>query len=341
MLKATDHAAPERRRFKGRVAVVTGASAGVGRATALALGREGARVGLIARNAQALEAVAGQIRAAGGEALALPLDVADAAAVEAAAEQVESRFGPLDLWVNAAMVTVFSPVSELEPDEVRRVTEVTYLGSVHGVLAALRRMRRRGRGTIVQVGSALAFRGIPLQSPYCAAKHAIRGFVSSLRAELKHERSRIRLTEVHLPGVNTPQFGWARTKIPQQPRPVGQPCRPEVAADAILHAARHPNRDWWLGSATAQTVLGQAVAPALMDRIMAAKAWEGQFTGQPGEARPGNLFETVAEGHAVSGPFAAEAKGEAMLTEGPITRMAAVAAGALGFMLLGALLARR
>lgn len=341
MLKATDHAPPDRRRFAGKIAVVTGASAGVGRATALALGREGARVGLIARDAEALKDVAGQIRASGGQALVLPADVADALAVEAAADEAEAQFGPLDLWVNAAMVTVFSPISALEPDEVRRVTEVTYLGSVHGTMAALRRMKARGRGVIVQVGSALAFRGIPLQSPYCAAKHAIRGFNAALRAELRHERSRIRLTEVHLPAVNTPQFGWARTKIPQQPRPVGQPCRPEVAADAILHAARHPNRDWWLGSATAKTVLGQALAPALMDRVMAAKAWEGQFTGAPGAVREGNLFHPVAAGHAVAGPFADEAKGEAMLTEGPITRFAAAAAGALGFLLLGALLARR
>ena len=266
MLQAKDDETP-RRRMAGRVVVVTGASAGVGRATALAAAGEGARVALIARSRGALDEVAAEIEAAGGRALALPLDVSDAEAVEAAAGRIEDELGPIAVWINAAMVTVFSPIAKLKAAEVRRVTEVTYLGVVHGTLSALSRMQARGEGTIVQVGSALAFRGIPLQAPYCAAKHAIRGFTASLRAELLHEKSPIKVSEVHLPGVNTPQFGWARTNIPEQPRPVGTPCRPEVAADAILHAALHPHRDWWLGKTTVETVVGQAVAQQVMDLI--------------------------------------------------------------------------
>ncbi|EFH13396.1 SDR family oxidoreductase, partial [Teichococcus cervicalis] len=206
---------------QGSVVVVTGASAGVGRATALRLAREGWRVGLIARDQAALQALAAEIRAAGGIALPLPCDVAEASSVFAAAERAERELGPVEAWVNNAMVTIFAPVAELTPEEFRRVTEVTYLGTVHGSMAALRLMRPRGRGVLLQVGSALAYRGIPLQSAYCGAKHAIVGFTDSLRAELRHEGSGIAVTEVHLPAVNTPQFGWARTRLARAPRPAG------------------------------------------------------------------------------------------------------------------------
>ncbi|MFC3076814.1 SDR family oxidoreductase [Phenylobacterium terrae] len=320
----------------GKTVVVTGASAGVGRAVAQAAARAGANLGLIARSAEALGDVAKEVEALGVRALVLPLDVADAGAVRAAAARVEAELGPIDVWVNAAMATVFSPISRLPAEEVRRVTEVTYLGSVHGILSALDAMRPRGRGVIVQVGSALAFRGIPLQAPYCAAKHAVRGFISSLRSELLHENSPIRITEVHLPAVNTPQFTWARTHLPEEPRPVGTVYRPETAAAAILHAAVHPRRDYWLAGSTLQAILGQALAPALMDRLMARKAWEGQFTGAPAPAeRPGNLFAPAEGLHAVRGPFGAEAKGRAILAHGPDVRLAVAAAGAALFTLAG------
>jgi NAD(P)-dependent dehydrogenase (short-subunit alcohol dehydrogenase family) len=323
--------------LRGKVVVVTGASAGVGRAVAELAARSGAKLGLIARSEPALEALSGELRAAGAEVLVLPADVADAPAVTAAAARVEAELGPIDVWVNAAMATVFGPISRLPAEEVRRVTEVTYLGSVHGILAALELMRRRDRGVIVQVGSALAFRGIPLQAPYCAAKHAVRGFISSLRAELLHERSGVRVTEVHLPAVNTPQFLWARTHLPETPRPVGQVYRPQVAAGAILQAAVQPRRDFWLAGSTLQAILAQAVAPALMDRLMARKAWEGQFTGDPASPRTGNLFQTVDGQHATRGPFEAEARDGAVLVHGPDARLAVVGLGATVFAALGLL----
>lgn len=322
----------------GRVVVVTGASAGVGRATALEAARAGATLGLIARSAQALDEAVREVEAAGGRAIALPLDVADAQAVDQAAGRVERELGPIDVWINAAMLTVFSPIDRLRPDEVRRVTEATYLGSVHGLLAALDRMRPRGRGTIVQVGSALAFRGIPLQAPYCAAKHAIRGFISSLRTELIHERSAVQVTEVHLPAVNTPQFTWARTHLPEEPKPVGRIFSPEVAAQAIVKAAIRPRRDYWVGRSTVQAILGQGLAPALLDRMMARQVWEGQFTGEPAEARPGNLYEPVEGLHATRGPFSREAVGRAIVVHGPDARLAAAAATA-GTALLAGLVA--
>lgn len=322
----------------GKVVVVTGASAGVGRATALAAAKAGAKLALIARSEAALADAAREVDAAGGSALVLPLDVADAPGMSAAASRVEAELGPIEVWVNAAMATVFSPISRLPADEVRRVTEVTYLGSVHGILAALEHMTPRNRGTIVQVGSALAFRAIPLQAPYCAAKHAIRGFVSALRSELLHESSGVRITEVHLPAINTPQFTWARTHIPEQPRPVGKVYRPEVAAEAILRAAVHPRRDYWLAGSTLQAIIGQALAPAIMDRLMAGKAWEGQFTGAPApDERAGNLFAPVEGLHATHGPFRREAHGRASLVHGPDARFALAACGAAFFTAAGLL----
>jgi NAD(P)-dependent dehydrogenase (short-subunit alcohol dehydrogenase family) len=322
--------------------VVTGASAGVGRAVAHRFAREGARIGLIARDPAALEAVREEVERIGGRGLALPADVADAAAVFAAADRAERELGPIDVWVNDAMVTVFSPFWQMTPEEFRRVTEVTYLGFVHGTMAALRHMRPRDRGTIVQVGSALAYRSIPLQSAYCGAKHAIAGFTDSLRSELLHEGSAIRLTAVHLPAMNTPQFSWARTRLPGAPRPAGTIYQPEVAADAIVHAARHAAREYWLGASTDVAILGNMLAPELADHYLAANAISGQQTAEPVDPnRPDNLFTPVPGLHALRGTFGDQAKDSATRISGaPAPALAA--AGALGLAaLLGFALGRR
>lgn len=264
-----------------QVVVVTGVSSGVGRAVARAFGERGARVGLIARNEEALNTAAEEIRAAGGEALVCPVDVADAAAVERAAAVVEAHWGRIDTWVNCAMVTVFAPVMETTPEEFRRVTEVTYLGYVYGTQAALRRMLPRDNGTIVQVGSALAYRSIPLQSAYCAAKHAIVGFTDSLRSELIHEGSHVRLTAVHLPAVNTPQPLLQRNKMPCQQQPVPPIFAPEAIAEAIVWASERAPREMLVGRSTVQAVLGQKMIPGLLDRFLACTAWSGQFVDEP------------------------------------------------------------
>jgi len=290
------------------VVVVTGASAGVGRATALAFGRRGARVGLIARGRDGLEGARAEIEAAGGEALALPADVAHADQVETAAATVEHAFGPIDVWVNNAMVSVFSPVAEMEADEYRRVTEVTYLGVVHGTLAALRRMQPRDRGVIVQVGSALAYRSIPLQSAYCAAKHAIAGFTDSLRCELIHDRSRVRVTMVQMPALNTPQFSWSRSRMPRRPQPVPPIFQPEVAAAAIVHAAHHPRRELWVGWPTVAAICGQRLVPGLLDRYLGRTGYDAQqYDGKAPADRPDNLWKPVAGDHGAHGAFDARA----------------------------------
>lgn len=327
--------------LSGRVIAITGASAGVGRATALAAARAGASLLLMARSETALEAVAAEARALGVRAHVAALDVAEAEAVRQAAHAGEQALGPIDVWINSAMVTVFSPVSRLDPEEIAQVTRVTYLGSVHGALAALEVMRGRDRGVIVQVGSALAYRGIPLQAPYCAAKHAVRGFLDSLRAELIHEGSGVQISEVQLPAVNTPQFDWARAHTARRPQPVGDIHAPEVAAQAILKAARHPRREYWLGASTAQTIIGQTLAPQLMDRMMADMAWEGQFsetTFPPGYQD--NLFATVEPPHRTEGRFSEGQKTDAPLISGDLARVAAVAAGAAAFAGLGLLIGR-
>ena len=325
--------------LKGQVIAITGASAGVGRATALAAAARGASLLLMARSQAALEDVARQARALGVSVEVAPLDVSDAEAVRLAAHRGEQALGPIDVWINSAMVTVFSPIARLAPAEIAQVTGVTYLGSVHGILAALDVMRGRDRGVIVQVGSALAYRGIPLQAPYCAAKHAVRGFLDSLRAELIHEGSGIKVSEVHLPAVNTPQFNWARAHTDRRPKPVGAIHAPEVAADAILTAARHPRREYWLGASTAQTIIGQSVAPQLMDRLMARMAWDGQFTHEtfpPGYED--NLFHTVEGPHRTEGRFSQAQQSTAPLLAGGLVRMAVVAAGAAAFAGLGLLI---
>lgn len=279
-----------------RVVVITGASAGVGRAAARAFGAQGARVGLIARGAKGLEVARADIDRAGGAGFVAQADVSDPAQVENAAAAIEQHFGPIDVWVNNAMCSVMSPVREMTPEEYQRVTDVTYLGYVYGTLAALRRMLPRNRGMIIQVGSALAYRGIPLQSAYCAAKHAIQGFNDSLRAELLHEHSGVRVTMLQMPALNTPQFGWVRCRLPHPPQPVPPIFQPEVAAQAIVHAARHYRREWYVGWPTVKAIIGNKLFPGLADRYLGRTGYAAQQTeGSVSPARADNLHEPVDE----------------------------------------------
>jgi len=322
------------------VVVITGGSAGVGRAAARAFARRGAHVGLLARGEERLAAACREVEGAGVRCLAVPTDIADADAVEDAAARIEETLGPIDVWVNNAMVSVFSPVRELEAAEVRRVAEVTYLGSVHGILAALRRMQPRDRGTIVQVGSALAYRAIPLQASYCASKFAIRGFVDSVRCELLHDKSGVRITQVHLPAHNTPQFGWVRSRLPFHPKPVPPVYQPELAARAIVRAARHPRREYWIGYPTAATIVANALVPGLIDRYLARTNVAAQQTDQPvPEDRADNLFEPVPGDQGAHGIFDAEAKERSV--QAALSMHRGAAAGAASAAALLALAARR
>ena len=283
---------------------MTGASAGVGRAVVRRFARDGAWIGLLARGRDGLEAARREVEEAGGRALVLPTDVAEWEQVDAAAEQVEREFGPIDIWVNNAMASVFSPVSEMKPEEYKRVTDVTYLGVVHGTLAALNRMRPRDRGTIVQVGSALAYRGIPLQSAYCAAKHAIQGFMDSLRAELIHDGSGIHVTMVQLPAVNTPQFRWVKSRLPRKAQPVPPIYQPEVPAEGIYWAAHHRRRELWIGMPTVQAIIGNRLAPGALDHYLGATGYDSQQTDEPEDPnRPDNLWEPVGGDHGAHGVF--------------------------------------
>jgi short-subunit dehydrogenase len=289
--------------------VITGASAGVGRATARLFGARGARVGLIARNREALEAAQAEVEARGGQAVFVIADVADADAVERAANEIEERLGPIEVWVNNAMSSVLGPVRELSAEEFRRVTEVTYLGVVHGTMAALRRMLPRDRGVIVQVGSTLAYRGIPLQAPYCAAKHAVQGFHESLRSELLHDGSNVQVSMVNLPAVNTPQFRWVRSHMPRKAQPFGTIFEPEVAARAIVWASEHPRRELNVGWGTSQAIVANAFAPGLLDRYLGRIGYEGQQGDEPEEpGRPDNLFAPVAGDAGAHGVFSDRAK---------------------------------
>ncbi len=281
---------------KKEVVVITGASAGVGRAIARAFARRGASIGLLARGHEGLEGACRDVEELGGKALAIPTDVADAAQVEAAASQVEETLGPIDIWVNDAMASVFSPVKEMEAEEYRRVTEVTYLGCVYGTLAALHRMLPRDQGRIIQIGSALAYRGIPLQSAYCGSKHAIQGFTESLRCELLHDKSKVRVSMVQLPAVNTPQFGWVKSRLPNKAQPVPPIYQPEIIADAVTYVADHYRRQMYIGLSTNIVIQGNKLWPALGDYYLSKTGFQSQQTEQPADPHaPNNLWSPVDE----------------------------------------------
>lgn len=290
---------------KQEVVVITGASAGLGRATVREFARHGAHIGLIARGRDGLEAAAHEVEARGGKALVLAVDVADAQQVQAAADEVERSLGPIDIWVNDAMTSVFSPIREMTPEEFKRVTEVTYLGYVYGTLAALKYMLPRDRGTIVHVGSALAYRSIPLQSAYCASKHAILGFFAALRTELLHDHSNVQTTMVQMPALNTPQFGWVRSRLPRKAQPVPPIYQPEVAARMIYRAAHHPERrEWYAAWSVVKAIFGNKLAPSFADRYLARHGFESQqYDGSADPHRADNLFQPVAGDHGAHGAF--------------------------------------
>ncbi|MFP5501150.1 MAG: SDR family oxidoreductase [Candidatus Sericytochromatia bacterium] len=317
--------------------VITGASAGVGRATAREFAKEGARIGLLARGREGLEAAKREVEELGGEAIALVCDVSDPDQVEEAADAVEEAFGAIDVWVNNAMVTVFSPVKETTPADYKRVTDVTYLGYVHGTLAALKRMLPRDRGTIIQVGSALAYRAIPLQSAYCAAKHAIKGFTESLRTELMHDGSRVHVTAVHLPAVNTPQFTWAKSRMPYKAQPVPPIFQPEVPARAIVWASHHRRREIWVGAPVFKAMVGEKVAPEVADEVLARSGYNGQMLDRPEDPdRENNLYVPLPGDHGAHGPFDDRARDFSPVLWADTHRAAVALAGA-GVLALAAL----
>jgi NADP-dependent 3-hydroxy acid dehydrogenase YdfG len=289
------------------VVVITGSSAGLGRAIAHAYAKRGAKLGLLARNPEALDAAKQECEEFGGQAICIPTDVADAEAVDRAATQIEQEFGPIDIWVNDAMVSVFSPVKEMEPGDYKRVTDVLYLGFVHGTLAALRRMLPRDRGTIIQIGSALSYRSIPLQSAYCAAKHAINGFTDSLRCELYHDHSNVKITTLQMPAMNTTQFDWVKNRMPHNTQPVPPIFEPEVAAEVVVAAglAKNPRREYWVGSPTVAAILGQKVFPGLLDRYLGKTGYKSQqIADEPRDPSvPNNLYEYVRGVHSARGKF--------------------------------------
>ncbi|OQW32332.1 MAG: short-chain dehydrogenase [Nitrospira sp. SG-bin1] len=291
-------------RTKSEVVIVTGASAGVGRAIAKEFAAHGASVVLLARGRDGLEGARRDVERLGGRALPIPTDVADDTQVEAAADRAEQEFGPIDIWINNAMVSVLSPALQMTAAEYRRVTEVTYLGYVHGTLAALRRMVPRDRGIVVQIGSALAYRSIPLQSAYCGAKHAVQGFTESLRSELIHDGSRVRLSIVQLPAVNTPQFSWIKTRMPNHPQPVPPIFQPEVIARSVYWVAHHPRREFTIGLSAVQAIIGDKFVPGLLDHYLAAMGYEAQQTHEPVDPhRPNNLYEPLPGDYGARGRF--------------------------------------
>ena len=289
--------------------VITGASAGIGRATARLFGRRGDNVVLVARGEAGLQGAARDVQEAGGRALPVPADVADFAAVQQAAERAEQEFGPIDVWVNVAFTSVFAPFTQIKPEEFKRVTEVSYLGFVYGTMAALERMVPRDRGTIVQVGSALGYRSIPLQSAYCGAKHAVNGFTESVRTELLHDHSNVHITIAQMPAVNTPQFSWVRSRLPRHPQPVPPIYQPEVAAQGVAYAADHPeHKEYWVGASTVATIFAQKFAAPVLDRYVARTGYASQQTGDMGALHgPGNLWhpedEDAGEDHGAHGVF--------------------------------------
>lgn len=323
--------------LKNEVVVITGASAGLGRATAREFGRQGAKVALVARGMDGLEAAKREIESTGGSAMVLPLDVADAGAIERAAVSVEKEFGPIDVWVNNAMASVFSPVKEMKAEEYKRVTEVTYLGVVYGTLAALKRMLPRDRGTIVQVGSALAYRSIPLQSAYCAAKHAISGFTDSLRCELIHDRSNVRVTMVQMPALNTPQFGWVKSRLKHKAQPVPPIFQPEVGARAIYWAAHHSRREVYVGWPTVEAIVGNKLAPGWLDRYLGKTGFASQQTSEAEDPnRPDNLWKPLAGDHGAHGTFDGRAHEQSRELRASLSRSwigASLAVGAVALLL--------
>jgi NAD(P)-dependent dehydrogenase (short-subunit alcohol dehydrogenase family) len=322
------------------VVVITGASAGVGRATVREFAKRRASIGLIARGTDGLEGARREVESAGGRALVLPVDVADSAQVEAAAERVESTFGPIDIWVNNAMASVFSPIKEMTAEEFKRVTEVTYLGYVYGSLAALKRMLPRDCGTIVHVGSALAYRSIPLQAAYCAAKHAVLGFFASLRTELLHDGSNVKTTMVQMPALNTPQFGWVKSRLPRKAQPVPPIFQPEVGARAIYYAAHHPERrEYYVGFSTVKAIFGNKLAPSFGDHYLARDGYDAQQHDGPEDPnRPNNLWHPVSGDHGAHGTFDERASSFSMELWLEMNRKWLGAA--LGLLAAGALLSR-
>ncbi len=294
-----------KKKSKSEVVVITGASAGVGRATVREFARHGAWIGLIARGKDGLEGARREVESMGGKALVLPADIADAEQVEDAAQRVETKLGPIDIWVNDAMTSVFSPIKEMRAEEFERVTQVTYLGYVYGTLAALKRMLPRDRGTIVHVGSALAYRSIPLQAAYCASKHAVLGFFESLRTELLHDHSKVRTTMVQMPALNTPQFGWVKSRLPHKAQPVPPIYQPEVAARAIYYAAHHPGkREYFAAWSVVEAVVGNKIAPSFADHYLARTGYAAQQHDGPDDPRrPNNLWKPVPGDHGAHGSF--------------------------------------
>ncbi|HVW13355.1 MAG TPA: SDR family oxidoreductase [Mucilaginibacter sp.] len=294
--------------LKDKVVVITGASAGLGRALAREFAKQGATLALIARGRDGLNAAVKEARQAGCKAQAFPADVGDYEQVEAAANAIESKFGPIDIWINNAMVSVFGPLKQLESKDFRRVTDVTYLGQVYGTQAALKRMLPRDKGTIILAGSALAYRGIPLQSAYCGAKHGIHGFFESLRAELSHDKSNVNLSMVQLPAMNTTQFGFVKSYLPNKPKPMGRIYEPEVAARAIVEVAKNPRREAFVGYPTVETIVGNKLAPGYLDKYLGKTGYQGQQTDEPADAnRKDNLYEPIPGDHGAHGDFGAQA----------------------------------
>jgi len=318
-----------------RVVVVTGASAGLGRSIVREFARKGADVALIARGIEGLEGAKKEVEQAGGRALVLPLDIADAQAVENAAAEIEQKLGPIDVWVNNAMNSVFSPVKEMEADEYKRVTEVTYLGQVYGALSALKRMLPRDSGSIIFVGSALAYRGIPLQSAYCAAKHAIEGFFDSLRTELMHDNSNVHISMVQLPAMNTTQFKFVKTRLPFKPRPMGTIYQPEIAAEVIEFASRNPRREYYVGWPTVKSIVGNKIAPWYADWVLSRNGYQGQMTDEPEDPeRKHNLWQPLPGDHGAHGTFDQKARDFSAVTwaslhKGAVAASLLVVAGAL------------
>lgn len=327
------------KRTQPEVVAITGASAGVGRAVAQAFAKRGAHIGLLARDPATLDEARREVESLGGRAIALPTDVADFAQVEGAAREIEAQLGPIDVWVNDAMATIFARFVDIEPEEFKRATEVTYLGAVHGTTAALKCMVPRDRGAIVQVGSALAYRAIPLQSAYCGAKFAMRGFTDSVRTELMHDGSRVWITMVQLPAVNTPQFGWCRTKLPNHPQPVPPIFQPEVAAEAVYWAAHHRRREVVVGFSAVKAIVGNKLVPRFADWYLARTGFSSQqIDGMPVGSRAGNLFEPVPGG-TTHGIFDARARPRSYQLWAT-THRRVVAASAAAFAAAVAVLAR-